>query len=60
MIVTGCMGAEADKIRETHPGVLAVSGPHAYEEVVGSVHQYLPPKKITIPLSIWFHPKASN
>jgi len=43
VIVTGCMGAEADRIRETHPGVLAVSGPHAYEEVVGAVHQYVPP-----------------
>ena len=29
VIVTGCMGVEADKIRDTHPGVLAVSGPHA-------------------------------
>ncbi|MEX0606111.1 MAG: 30S ribosomal protein S12 methylthiotransferase RimO [Marinobacter sp.] len=45
VIVTGCMGVEADRIRETHPGVLAVSGPHAYEEVVGSVHQFLPPQK---------------
>src|SRR5690554_1536965 len=42
VIVTGCMGVEADKIRETHPGVLAVSGPHAYEEVVGAVHQFVP------------------
>ena len=45
VIVTGCMGVEAEKIRETHPGVLAVSGPQAYEEVVGAVHQYVPPKK---------------
>lgn len=45
VIVTGCMGVEADRIRETHPGVLAVSGPHAYEEVVGAVHQYVPPRK---------------
>jgi len=45
VIVTGCMGVEADKIRETHPGVLAVSGPHAYEEVVGAVHQFVPQKK---------------
>jgi len=45
VIVTGCMGVEADKIRQTHPGVLAVSGPQAYEEVVGAVHQYVPPKK---------------
>jgi len=45
VIVTGCMGADAERIREAHPEVLAVSGPHAYEEVVGAVHQYVPPKK---------------
>jgi ribosomal protein S12 methylthiotransferase len=45
VIVTGCMGVEAKKIRETHPGVLAVSGPQAYEEVVGAVHRYVPPKQ---------------
>lgn len=45
VIVTGCMGVEADKIRDTHPGVLAVSGPHAYEEVVGAVHEFVPQKK---------------
>lgn len=45
VIVTGCMGAEAERIRQEHPQVLAVSGPHAYEEVVGAVHQYVPPKK---------------
>lgn len=42
VIVTGCMGAEAERIREAHPSVLAVSGPAAYEEVVSAVHQYLP------------------
>ncbi|MDF3030812.1 MAG: rimO [Moraxellaceae bacterium] len=31
-------------IREVHPSVLKVTGPHAYEEVMGAVHQYLPPK----------------
>src|SRR5690606_23205800 len=31
VIVTGCLGAEADTIREAHPGVLAVTGPHQYE-----------------------------
>ncbi len=45
VIVTGCMGVEADRIRDTHPGVLAVSGPHAYEEVVGAVHQFVPQEK---------------
>ena len=39
------MGVEAKKIRETHPGVLAVSGPQAYEEVVGAVHRHVPPKQ---------------
>ncbi len=42
VIVTGCMGAEAERIRTAHPEVLAVTGPHAYEEVVSAVHQYLP------------------
>jgi len=44
VIVTGCMGDE-DVIRETHPNVLAVSGPAQYEQVVGAVHQYAPPVK---------------
>ncbi len=45
VIVTGCLGKEADKIRAAHPQVLSVTGPHAYEEVVSAVHQYLPPAK---------------
>ncbi|WP_097460088.1 30S ribosomal protein S12 methylthiotransferase RimO [Mangrovitalea sediminis] len=45
VIVTGCMGVEADRIRETHPGVLAVTGPQAYEAVVGAVHQHVPQEK---------------
>ncbi|MCC7200527.1 MAG: radical SAM protein, partial [Gammaproteobacteria bacterium] len=44
VIVTGCLGARPEKIIEQHPRVLAVTGPHAYEEVVGAVHQHLPPK----------------
>ncbi|WP_026296524.1 30S ribosomal protein S12 methylthiotransferase RimO [Thioalkalivibrio sp. ALJ2] len=43
VIVTGCLGKDAERIHETHPGVLAVTGPHAYEEVVGVVHEHLPP-----------------
>jgi len=43
VIVTGCMGVEADTIMKAHPGVLAVTGPHQYEAVVGAVHQALPP-----------------
>ncbi|GAA6170320.1 30S ribosomal protein S12 methylthiotransferase RimO [Sessilibacter corallicola] len=45
VIVTGCMGNEAEKIHQTHPGVLSVTGAHAYEEVVGAVHQYAPQVK---------------
>ncbi|MEC8166003.1 MAG: radical SAM protein, partial [Pseudomonadota bacterium] len=43
LIVTGCLGVEADRIRESHPGVLAVTGPHQYEAVVGAVHEALSP-----------------
>jgi ribosomal protein S12 methylthiotransferase len=42
VIVTGCMGIEAETIRSAHPQVLAVTGPHAYEEVVGAVHEFVP------------------
>ncbi len=44
VIVTGCMGkgADADAVRQLHPKVLSVTGPAAYEEVVGAVHQYVP------------------
>jgi len=45
VIVTGCMGNEAERIRKEHPQVLAVSGAHAYEEVVGAVHQFVPHEK---------------
>jgi ribosomal protein S12 methylthiotransferase len=43
VIVTGCLGVEEGLIRETHPSVLAVTGPHQYEAVVDAVHQHLPP-----------------
>jgi len=42
VIVTGCLGADSDKVLEAYPDVLAVSGPHAYEEVMGAVHEHLP------------------
>lgn len=45
VIVTGCLGAKADKIREVCPDVLHISGPHAYEEVVRAVHRHVPPPK---------------
>jgi ribosomal protein S12 methylthiotransferase len=44
VIVTGCLGAEADLIRARHPGVLAVTGPQQYEQVVGAVHEVVPPR----------------
>jgi ribosomal protein S12 methylthiotransferase len=43
VIVTGCLGVEEDLIRETHPSVLAITGPHQYESVVSAVHDHLPP-----------------
>ncbi|MDB5692545.1 MAG: rimO [Alphaproteobacteria bacterium] len=42
VIVTGCMGVEADLIRAKFPDVLAVTGPHQYEQVVGAVHVAAP------------------
>jgi len=44
VIVTGCLGARPERILARHPKVLKVTGPHAYEEVVGAVHEHLPPK----------------
>jgi ribosomal protein S12 methylthiotransferase len=43
VIVTGCMGNEADAIRARFPEVLAISGPHQYEAVVEAVHEAAPP-----------------
>ena len=42
VIVTGCLGARADLVRQTHPRVLAVTGPHALDEVMEAVHAELP------------------
>jgi ribosomal protein S12 methylthiotransferase len=42
--VTGCLGARPERILERHPRVLKVTGPHAYEDVVGAVHEHLPPQ----------------
>ena len=42
VIVTGCMGGEAEQITSVHPNVLSVTGPQAYEEVVGAVHKHVP------------------
>ncbi|MCA6062907.1 30S ribosomal protein S12 methylthiotransferase RimO [Thalassolituus marinus] len=45
VIVTGCMGKgkDAETIKELNPGILAVTGPQAYEEVMGVVHEWVPP-----------------
>ncbi len=42
VIVTGCLGAKGDIVRKTHPSVLAVTGPHATDEVMSAVHAHLP------------------
>ncbi len=44
VIVTGCLGAEADVIRGAHPTVTAITGPHQYEAVMDAVHAALPPR----------------
>jgi ribosomal protein S12 methylthiotransferase len=43
VVVTGCLGAEKERILAAHPGVLAVTGPHQYEQVVAAVHEAAPP-----------------
>jgi ribosomal protein S12 methylthiotransferase len=42
VIVTGCLGAKGDVVRQAHPKVLAVTGPHATDEVMQAVHTHLP------------------
>ncbi|MCL5669425.1 MAG: 30S ribosomal protein S12 methylthiotransferase RimO, partial [Gammaproteobacteria bacterium] len=42
VIVTGCLGAKGDIVKQAHPQVLAVTGPHALQEVMGAVHEHLP------------------
>ena len=44
VIVTGCLGANPQRILDRHPRVLKVTGPHAYDDVITAVHQHLPPK----------------
>nr|XP_061810423.1 ribosomal protein uS12 methylthiotransferase RimO-like [Nerophis lumbriciformis] len=43
VIVTGCLGAKADVVSENFPDLLAVTGPHATEEVMAAVHAHIPP-----------------
>ena len=42
VIVTGCLGAKGDIVQQQYPNVLAVTGPHAYDEVVQAVHDHIP------------------
>ncbi|MCL6405816.1 30S ribosomal protein S12 methylthiotransferase RimO [Dickeya dadantii] len=42
VIVTGCLGAKDNQIREVHPNVLEITGPHSYEQVLNHVHHYVP------------------
>ena len=52
VIVTGCMGKgkDAEVIKQAFPNVLSVTGPAAYEEVMGAVHRYIPPSQQHNPL----------
>jgi len=43
VIVTGCLGAKGDIVKQAHPNVLAVTGPHATTEVMNAIHHHLPP-----------------
>ena len=43
VIVTGCLGAEPEVIQQAHPKVLAITGPHQYEQVMEAVHTHLAP-----------------
>jgi ribosomal protein S12 methylthiotransferase len=42
VIVTGCLGVRENEIRQVHPNVLAITGPHAYENVLAEVHRFVP------------------
>jgi ribosomal protein S12 methylthiotransferase len=44
VVVTGCMGAEPEKITAAHPNVLAVTGPQQFESVLAAVHRAAPPQ----------------
>ena len=50
VIVTGCLGAKGSLVQDTHPRVLAVTGPHALAEVMAAVHAHLPPRRDGDPL----------
>jgi len=41
VLVTGCLGVKENEIREIHPNVLGITGPHAYDEVLNQVHEHV-------------------
>lgn len=43
VVVTGCLGADAERIQRAFPEILAVTGPHAYDQVMTAIHEQLPP-----------------
>ena len=43
VVVTGCLGAKPERILQRHPRVLAITGPHAHEQVLEAIHGHLPP-----------------
>jgi ribosomal protein S12 methylthiotransferase len=53
VLVTGCMGKgdDAQRIQDLHPNILGISGPAAYEEVVGAVHEVIPMTRQPDPLN---------
>lgn len=53
VLVTGCMGKgdDAQRIQDLHPNILGISGPAAYEEVVGAVHEVIPMTRKPDPLN---------
>ena len=57
VIVTGCLGAKDDVVRSAHPSVLAITGPHATDEVMQHIHRHLPQPHD--PFSTWCRRRAS-
>ena len=60
VIVTGCMGKNAEDIRKVHPRVLSVTGPQQYEAVVSAVHQHAPPRETHDPFTDLVPPRPAG
>ncbi len=58
VVVTGCLGVKADDIRALHPQVLSITGPQAYEQVVGAVRTHLPQIKAHDPYTSLVPPQG--